>query len=428
LKRLAVILLFACTALAAEKWWDAYNRGVAAVNGGSWDLAAKSLQKAIAEQPTESTSIRAGNAIITYVPHFWLGIAKFQLGDTDGALREWRVSEEQGAVARTAYYGKMKDWVAKAERAKARAEHSAVSGPRSAAEGAISKAMQIQGDAMSAGGDRTQSYRDAQRKLQDALTQFRKAGNDTNVFASVAQAAEQAAQLFSAAAEEGKKAKAVAAARPKPVAPKPVTLPVVAQAPQEGRAEAAPYVPPPARVEDAPVISQAKVAAEVAVQELRRKTSRAEGENLRRRLDRASNDAEYDEVRLSAEKRLAELAKPPAAVVEIVPQKAAISAPASPARVDVITPAYRAYAHGDLTGAEQLLTKMIVTSPAAEAYLLRGCVRYTRAMLSRSPDALLLSANDDFKTALQRNRALRLDPRVFSPKLVARFEEVRGGR
>ncbi len=419
MKRLLFILLFAFTALAADKWWDAYNRGVAAVNGGSWDLAAKSLQKAIAEQPTESTSIRAGNAIITYVPHFWLGIAKFQLGDTDGALREWRISEEQGAVARTAYYGKMKDWVAKAERAKARAEHSAVSGPRSAAEGAISKAMQIQGDAMSAGGDRTQSYRDAQRKLQDALTQFRKAGNDTNVFTSVAQTAEQAAQLFSAAADEGKKAKAVAAARPKPVVPKPVALPAVVRAPEEGRAEAAPYVPPPAKVEAAPVISQAKVAAELAVQEFRRKTSRTEGEKLRKRLDRASSDAEYDEVRLAVEKRLAELAKPVTPVVEIVPQKAV--------RVDV-TSAYRAYAHGDLTGAEQLLTKMIVATPAAEAYLLRGCVRYTRAMLSRSPDALLVSANDDFKAALQRNRALRLDPGVFSPKLVARFEQVRGGR
>jgi tetratricopeptide (TPR) repeat protein len=421
-KRLMAILLVACTALAAEKWWDVYNRGVAAVNGGSWDLAAKSLQKAIAEQPTESTSIRAGNTIITYVPHFWLGIAKFQLGDTDAALREWRTSEEQGAVARTAYYGKMKDWVAKAERARARAEHSAVSGPRSAAEGAISKAMQIQGDAMSAGGDRTQSYRDAQRKLQDALTQFRKAGNDTNVFTSVAQTAEQAAQLFSAAADEGQKAKAVAAARPKAVKPPAVKPVEIVQAPPVKTETIAPPLP---KLEPEPAISQAKVAAELAVQEFRRKASRAEGEKLRKRLDRATNDAEYDEVRLAVEKRLAELAKPPVAVVEIVPQKAPLAVP--PTRVDV-TPAYRAYAHGDLAGAEQLLTNVIVTSPAAEAYLLRGCVRYTRAMLSRTPDALLLSANDDFKAALQRNRALRLDPRVFSPKLVARFEQVRGGR
>ncbi len=401
MKRVAILLLLASGALAAtEKWWDSYNRGVAAVNGKNYQLAASLLQKAIAEQPAESTSIRAGKSIITYVPHFWLGIAKMELGDTDGALREWRTCEEQGAVARTAYYSKMKDWIAKAQRETQRAAHSAVSGPRKAAEGAISRAMQIQGDAMSAGGDRTQSYRDAQRKLQDALSQFRKAGNDESVFTSVAHNAEQAAQLFAAAADEGKKVKAAAAVRPKPVKPvpaKPVTAVV--------------ETPPPPKIEAAPVVSQAKVAAEVAVQEFRRKVPRAEGEKLRRRLDAAKNDADYDEVRLVVEKRLAELEKPAA----------------KPAKADV-APAYRAYAQGDLAGAERLLTRVIGETPAAEAYLLRGCVRYTRAMLSRNAETLHASANEDFKAALRRNRSLRLDPRTFSPKLVARFEQVRSGR
>lgn len=407
MKRAAILLLLACSAFAAaEKWWDSYNRGVAAVNGKNYQLAATLLQKSIAEQPAESTSIRAGKSIITYVPHFWLGIAKMELGDTDGALREWRICEEQGAVARTAYYSKMKDWVAKAQREKQRAAHSAVSGPRKAAEGAISRAMQIQGDAMSAGGDRTQSYRDAQRKLQDALTQFRKAGNDESVFTSVAQNAEQAAQLFAAAADEGKKVKAAAAVRPKPVKPAPAK-PV----------EVAVVTPPPVKIEAAPVVSQAKVAAEVAVQEFRRKVPRAEGEKLRRRLDAAKNDADYDEVRLAVEKRLAELEKP-----------AEVVAPAAkPAKADV-APAYRAYAQGDLAGAERLLTTMIAGTPAAEAYLLRGCVRYTRAMLSRNAETLHASANEDFKAALRRNRSLRLDPRTFSPKLVARFEQVRRGK
>jgi tetratricopeptide (TPR) repeat protein len=420
MKRVLAILLFAIlvveqSAFAAEKWWDAYNRGVAAVNGNSYALGATALQKAIAENPTESTSVRAGKSIITYVPHFYLGIAKFNLGDTDGALREWRISEEQGAVARTAYYGKLKDWVARAQKEKQREAQTAVSGPKKAAEGAVSRAMQIQGDAMSAGGDRTQSYRDAQRKLQDALAQLRKAGTDANAYSSVAQTAEQAAQLFSAAAEEGKKLKVAAASRPKPTT-KPAVKP------------AEPVVPiaaPPVKtetVEPAPVISQARVAAEVAVQEFRRKAPRAEAERLRKQLDTAKSDADFDVVRLVVEKRLAELAKPPEPKPTPTPVVVATAAP----KVDV-TRAYRAFATGDLAGADQLLTKIIVASPAAEAYLLRGCVRYTRAMLSRTPDALLVSANDDFKAALQRNRALRLDPSVFSPKLVARFEQVRSG-
>lgn len=421
MRRVLAILLFASTAFAAERWWDSYNRGVAAVNGKNYGLAATLLQKAIAENPTEGTAVRAGKSIITYVPHFWLGIAKFNLGDTDGALREWRISEEQGAVARTSYYSAMKDWVARAQREKQNEARDAVSGPRKAAEGAISRAMQIQGDAMSAGGDRTQSYRDAQRKLQEALTQFRKAGNDANVYASVSRTAEQAAKLFSTASEEGKKAKAAAAARPKPVKPAPAR-PVQTAAPVETTPVKTETVAPPAQqIEPAPVVSQAKVAAELAVQEFRRKATRAEGEQLRRQLAAAKSDAEYDEVRLAAEKRLAEWTKP----VPVQPAEPVIVG-AKP-RVDV-TPAYRAFASGDLASAEQLLTRMIVETPAAEAYLLRGCVRYTRAMLSRTPDALLVSANDDFKAELQRNRALRLDPRVFSPKLVARFEQVRGAR
>ena len=421
MRRVLAILLFASTAFAAERWWDSYNRGVAAVNGKNYGLAATLLQKAIAENPTEGTAVRAGKSIITYVPHFWLGIAKFNLGDTDGALREWRISEEQGAVARTSYYSAMKDWVARAQREKQNEARDAVSGPSKAAEGAISRAMQIQGDAMSAGGDRTQSYRDAQRKLQEALTQFRKAGNDANVYASVSRTAEQAAKLFSTASEEGKKAKAAAAARPKPVKPAPAR-PVQTAAPVETTPVKTETVAPPAQqIEPAPVVSQAKVAAELAVQEFRRKATRAEGEQLRRQLAAAKSDAEYDEVRLAAEKRLAEWTKP----VPVQPAEPVIVG-AKP-RVDV-TPAYRAFASGDLASAEQLLTRMIVETPAAEAYLLRGCVRYTRAMLSRTPDALLVSANDDFKAELQRNRALRLDPRVFSPKLVARFEQVRGAR
>ena len=78
-----------------------------------------------------------------------------------------------------------------------------------------------------------------------------------------------------------------------------------------------------------------------------------------------------------------------------------------------------------LASSEQLLTRVLNQTTVAEAYLLRGCARYTRAMLSRTPDVLLGAAEDDFKAALAQNRGLRLDPSAFSPKLVSFFEEVR---
>jgi hypothetical protein len=104
--------------------------------------------------------------------------------------------------------------------------------------------------------------------------------------------------------------------------------------------------------------------------------------------------------------------------------------PPPPAPVDThpeLEAAYRAFAGGDFTAAETLLTAAIAKSPSADAYLLRGCARYTRAMLSRAPDALLASAADDFRTALRMNAALRLIDGAFSPKLVAFFENVRKG-
>jgi hypothetical protein len=84
--------------------------------------------------------------------------------------------------------------------------------------------------------------------------------------------------------------------------------------------------------------------------------------------------------------------------------------------------AYRAFAQGDLAASEQMLSAVIAAKPAAEAYLLRGCARYTQAMLSRGD---LASAAADFKTALRLNAGLRLDNAAFSPKLVQYFETLK---
>lgn len=380
----AVVLLFvAANAFAAEKWWDAYNRGTAAVNARRYADAQSAMQAAIAANPNEGTEIKVGTTIIgSYLPHFWLGIAKYHLGDIDGALREWRISEEQGAVARTPYYSQLKSWVQRGQLEKQRLAEQAASGPRKAAENAISRAVQAQGDAMGAGGDRTESYRDAQRRLQDALGRFRQAGTNAAAYESVTETAEQATQRFSAAAEEGKRLKAAAAAakpKPQPPVPKPVEIEV-------------PFEPPPAKTETvAPVPVTPKKDPPPAV----------------------------------VKETPPPVQKPAPAVT---PAQTPAPAPVPvPVRADV-TPAYRAFAMGDLATAERLLTSMLAKTPAAEAYLLRGCVRYTQATLSRTPEPLLAAATNDFKAALARNRYLRLDPGVFSPKLVRRFEQVRNGR
>jgi hypothetical protein len=380
MKRLALLLLLALPVAAAEKWFEAYDRGVTAVNARNYKAGAEALQKAVAEMPNEATGIRARNSLITYVPHFWLGIAKFNLGDADGALREWRICEEQGVLARTDYYARMKDWVARAQVEKQRKAADAASGSKKAADSAISKALEMQLDALSAGGDRAESYLAAQRKLQEARAQFQKGGTDVAAYRAAEQTAQQAKALFSAAAEEGKKIRAARAVVPKPAVKKPVPQkaaviappPIVVQPPPAVVKETVPVAKTPAPVvkEPVPVVTEAEATKQIEKQEERRR----------------------------------ELERPD------------------------LRPAYRAFAKGDLAGAERLLTNIVAKQPAAEAFLLRGCARYTRAMLARDGGAMLNAAANDFRAALAKDGALRLDDRAFSPKLVAFFDDLRKQR
>ncbi|HYO79179.1 MAG TPA: hypothetical protein VE010_22130 [Thermoanaerobaculia bacterium] len=380
MKRLALLLLLALPVTAAEKWFEAYDRGIAAVSARNYRTGAEALQKAIAEMPNEAVNVRARNSLITYVPHFWLGIAKLNLGDADGALREWRISEEQGAIARTDYYARMKDWVARAQAEKQRSARDAASGSKKAADVAISRALETQLDALSAGGDRSESYLAAQKKLQHAREQFQKGGTDVNAYKAAEQTATQAKALFASALEEGKKLRAARAAVPKT---KPAKTRVIAGgaagfSPPKVAPKPTAVAPQAASNDDAlvPVLTEEEVTRQIAEQEARRRV--IEGASAHENAARPELQA-----------------------------------------------AYRAFARGELAVSDRLLTDILATQADAEALLLRGCARYTTAMLSRTPDAMLVAAANDFRAALARDGALRLDARTFSPKLVAFFENVR---
>jgi hypothetical protein len=390
---LVAVLLFAtplfAATKAAEKWYEAYERGVAAVNTRNYRVGAEALQKAISEMPTEALNARTRKELITYVPHFWLGIAKFNLDDVEGALREWRISEDQGVVAKTEYYARMQDWVGRAQTERQRKAQTAASVPKKAADEAISAALQMQLEALSSGGDRSEKYLAAQRKLTEARGQFQKAGTDVNAYRVAAQTAEQAASLFKTAADDGRKSKAARAAAPPPVKKTPAVQVAAVVPPPLKLPDAQPIAPPVATSTAETVLTEAEATKRIAEQEAKRKKIEESKKPL-----------------------------PATAVVDVTPM------PRVEARPD-LRPAFRAFAAGNLHSSEQLLTGILASQPAAEAFLLRGCARYTRAMLSRKPDVLLLAATDDFRAALERNRALRLDRNAFSPKLIAFFEQVR---
>lgn len=442
MKRFALLMLIALPLVAAppEKWAEAYDRGVAAVRAHNYAAAVDDLQRAIAEMPNENGAQRVRNEIITYVPHFWLGIAKYNAGDVDGSLREFKISEEQGVVQSTQYYAQLREWVGRAQTQKKHDAEASAAESKKAADAAISHALSSQMEAVAAGGDRSEAYRGAARKLQEALDQFNHAGTNIAQFKRAADTAGQARELFASAAEEAKKAKA---ARPPVVVQKPPVVAAKPAPPPTATATPAPSpvvtqtVPPP------PVESEALVSARIALQAYRRKLlesgSAASSAALQTHLNSSLQETYRFDHQLSGKpaddeiRKIADQVAIKTRELDAEIEKARKSAAAKPVAVSASTGnsrtelelAYRAYAAGDFDTAESLLTKIIGAKADAHAYALRGCARYTRGMLSRKPEAMLASAAADFRAALKLNRDLQLDKSAFSPKLVAYFDALR---
>ena len=445
MKRVAVVLLLAAAlpAAAAEKWVEAYNRGVTQVRASSFQAGAQSLHAAIEELPQENAAQRVRDQIFTYTPHFWLGIAKLNLGDPDGALREWKVSEEQGAIQNTPYYAQLRDLIGRANSEKQRRAEGAATPSKQEANSAIGRALSAQMDAVTAGGDRSETYHAAQRKLAEAKDVNSKAGIDVRAYKRSAELADEARSLFANAADEAKKQRASRPVRPNPLpqrkpAPGEVIIPfddlpqpkqtVQPQPPAPVPMPVTQTVPPPQpkvevkKPEPQPESeSEALVAARVAVQQYRRRLvtlnlSTSEAQRLDAELKPQSDAKTIQRVldQVAAKERALDARKP----AEVV------TAP-DPSR-EQLQSAYRAFAAGDLASSDRVLTQLLSTRESAEAYLLRGCSRFTQAMLSRNSAPLLASATSDMTTALRLNPSLHLDSTAWSPKLVAFFEKVKG--
>ncbi len=447
MKRLILVLLclVAWPVLADEKWLEAYNRGVSAVRANNFQAGAPLLQKAIEEMPQENAAQRVRDSIFTYVPHFWLGIAKLNLGDPDGALREWKTSEEQGAIRSTPYFSQLQELIGRANSEKQRRAQLAANPAKQDANAAISRALSAQMDAVTAGGDRSDPYHAAQRKLNEAKALSAKGGLDVRAFKHASDVAEEARSLFASAADDAKKQRAARPPKSNPVQEHkplevvipfdegPRTKPVVQPPPQPTPATQT-SAPAPPKAEVKPKVvepppepeSEALVAARIAVQQYRRRLvsmnlPAIEAQRLERQLTRQSDPKTIRRVVDEIAARERDLDKKAAA---IAPKPIEI-APVDPTAGELES-AYRAYAAGDFASSDRMLTNLLSAKPSAEAYLLRGCSRYTQAMLARDGNALLASAAADIQAALRIKPSLRLDRGMWSPKLIAFFEQVKG--
>ena len=80
---------------------DAFKRGIEALEREQWNDAAAEMLRAIKADDKETTRKvggRLGFGGREYFPHFYRGQALSKLGDCAGAVVEWSLSEQQGAV------------------------------------------------------------------------------------------------------------------------------------------------------------------------------------------------------------------------------------------------------------------------------------------------------------------------------------------
>ncbi len=90
---------------AAANYRDDYRRGFVAIERGEWQTAAAAMRSAAEAHPNEGEQIIVyGTRAEPYLPHYFLGLALFRMGDYAEAVQAWEASEAQGAVQRTRYY------------------------------------------------------------------------------------------------------------------------------------------------------------------------------------------------------------------------------------------------------------------------------------------------------------------------------------
>lgn len=79
---------------------EAYKQGLKALDNRQWELAAEKMREAVAGRSEESLRLPKKGYLRKYLPHYYLGVALFELGDCAGALESWAESERQDVVTR----------------------------------------------------------------------------------------------------------------------------------------------------------------------------------------------------------------------------------------------------------------------------------------------------------------------------------------
>jgi len=120
----ALVCLAPRPAWAVKEWYDHYRDAVEKdIPAGRWEEAMGSLHEALRLKPTPGLGERTyGMDFLDYLPYYHLGLCYLRSGDFDNAIRMFDISEERGAVRRSALYtslGALRSEAENAERQRA---------------------------------------------------------------------------------------------------------------------------------------------------------------------------------------------------------------------------------------------------------------------------------------------------------------------
>lgn len=107
---LSTLLLLLVAGSVRGDYKDSFKKGIDAYDRKKWDEVVKHLRDAIGENPAEGERIKLyGLRFEMYFPHFYLAAAYLNQGKCPEAVREFKMSESQGAIRSSPKYAQLVD-------------------------------------------------------------------------------------------------------------------------------------------------------------------------------------------------------------------------------------------------------------------------------------------------------------------------------
>lgn len=468
-----VVLMGAGVLAQRSRWYEPYDRGVKSVQAGRYSEAVRELERAIAADPRSGANRYVeGVFSVDYFPYFYLGLAYLNLGELEKARQAFAQSKglsrplvarqeealrQLDARARTdpdgggqpgapGKGGAADDAPRQAQALVDEAGRLVEAGRFSDARGRIQQAQQLQPGVAGAGDvlDRVQRREQEYAQLKSQAERQALSGDETGLRTSLNRAKSAHPEQFGADRLD----RLTAAVVPQPTTPLPAasdrpgrdadataTLQRGRQLQREGRyadaeaAYSAAVQADPSHAEAATALAASKRFTALAA---RIRSARRENGDARTIQALVAEARALDPARTNRE-GLSVLAATDAAAPG-VPRPGGVPTPA--ASRDAPPPGLRdgliALFRGDAAGAIALLEPVSrdpgLGADAATAHAFLGVAYASRALMARDAgdrDTLTARADDEFARALAAQRDVRLPPKLVSPRILERFEQVR---